>query len=99
MPPIAGQLYDGIRYEGPNGSANHVSGLPQLIDLSKGSLKGVGTEVLDHRQRGPQGFDVVQMEHYRYSLPEIGHGAYASHLRAEPISETAVENDLIGEVR
>ena len=65
MPPIAGQLYDGIRYEGSCGSANHVSGLPQLVDLSKGSLKGVGTEVLDHRQRSAPSFDVVHVNHYR----------------------------------
>ena len=75
MPPIAGQLYDGIRCEGPSGSANHVSGLPQLVDLSKGSLKSVGTVLLDHRQRGAPGFDVVHVEHYA-SLPEIGHEAY-----------------------
>jgi hypothetical protein len=65
MPPISGQLYDGICYDSPSGGANHVSGLPQLVDLSKGSLKSVGTVVLDHRQRGPPGFDVVHMEHYR----------------------------------
>jgi hypothetical protein len=65
MPPISGQLYDSIRYESPSGSPNHVSCLPQLVDLSKGSLKCVGTVVLDHSQRGPQGFDVVHMEHDR----------------------------------
>jgi hypothetical protein len=65
MPPISGQLYDGIRYESPSGSPNHVSDLPQLVDLSKGSQKSVGTVVLHHRQRGPQGFDVVHMEHHR----------------------------------
>jgi hypothetical protein len=52
MPPISGQLYDGICDESPSGNANHVSGLPQLVDLSEGLPKSVGTVLLEHRQRG-----------------------------------------------
>ena len=52
MSPLSNQLYDVVRYEGPNSRANHVTSVPQLVDLSKGSLKRVRTVVLDHRQRG-----------------------------------------------
>jgi hypothetical protein len=52
MSPLSNQLYDVVRYEGPSSRANHVSGAPQLVDLSKGPLERVGTVVLDHRQRG-----------------------------------------------
>jgi len=51
MSPLSNQLYDVVRYEGPSGRANHVSGASQLVDLSKGSLKRVRTVVLDHCQR------------------------------------------------
>jgi hypothetical protein len=37
--------------------------------------KSVGTVLLEHRQRGSQGFDVLDMEHCA-SLPETGHKAY-----------------------
>jgi len=63
MSPLSIQLYDVVRYEGPSGRANHVSGAPQFVDLSKGPLKRVRTVVLDHRQRGAKCFEVVQMEH------------------------------------
>ena len=52
MSPLSNQLYDVVRYEGPSSRANHVTSIPQLVDLSKGSLKRVGTIALDHRQRG-----------------------------------------------
>ena len=63
MSPLSNQLYDVVRYEGPSSRANHVSGAPQLVDLSERSLKRVGTVVLDHRQRGAKCLEVVQMEH------------------------------------
>ena len=48
MPPISGQLHDGFRYESPRGSADLVSGLPQAVDMAKGSLKRVRAVVLNH---------------------------------------------------
>ena len=63
MPPISGQLHDGFRYESPRGSADLVSGLPQAVDMAKGSLKRVRAVVLNHPQRSVPGIDVVQMEH------------------------------------
>ena len=84
MPPIAGQLYDGICYESPSRKADHVSGLSQLVDLSEGLPKSVGTVLLDHRQRGSQGFDVLHMEHSA-SLPEIGDAAYTPQ-QTKPMS-------------
>jgi hypothetical protein len=63
MSALPNQLYDVVRYEGPGDGANHVSGAPQLVDLSKGSPKRVRTVVLDHRQRGAYCFEVVRMEH------------------------------------
>jgi hypothetical protein len=41
MSSISAQLRDGIRYEGPSNDANHISGRPQVVDMSKGSLKSV----------------------------------------------------------
>ena len=48
MPPISGQLHDGFRYESPRGSANLVSGLPQAVDMGKGSQECVRAVVLNH---------------------------------------------------
>jgi hypothetical protein len=63
MSSISAQLRDGIRYEGPSNDANHISARPQVVDMSKGSLKSVGAIVLDHPQRGAPSIDVVHMEH------------------------------------
>jgi hypothetical protein len=63
VPSSSTQLRNGIRYEGPRDDANQVSGLPQVVDMRKSSLKSVGAVVLDHPQRGAPGIDVVQMEH------------------------------------
>jgi hypothetical protein len=60
---MSGQLYDGIRDDGPSDGANHVSDLPQIVDLSEGSPKGLGSEVLDHRQRSAPCFDIMRLEH------------------------------------
>ena len=42
-----------------------ISGLPQAVDMGKGSLECVRAVVLNHPQRGVPGIDVVQMEHGR----------------------------------
>jgi hypothetical protein len=61
MLSISGQLHDGIRYDGPSGSADHVSGLPEFVDMSEGSLKSVRAVVLDHPLCGAQSFDIVHL--------------------------------------
>jgi hypothetical protein len=48
MPPISGQLHDGFRYESPRGRADLVSGLPQAVDMGKGSPECVRAVVLNH---------------------------------------------------
>jgi hypothetical protein len=38
-----------------------------MIDVGKGSLKGMGSVMLNHDQRNPQSVNVMQMGHNRSS--------------------------------
>jgi hypothetical protein len=70
VPPLSGQLYDGIRYQGPSLGTNHVPDRPELVNSREGSLKSMGAEVVHHRQAGAPCFDIMQMEHYLQLTPD-----------------------------
>ncbi len=63
IPAAASQLNHRVRDEGPGRGADHIPGLPEVLDLGKSSLESMRAVVLDHGQRRTPSIDVVQMMH------------------------------------